>query len=202
MKRFKDYISESRLHVFDIDDTLFHTTAQVQVKKGNKTVQRLSSSEYNSHMLPPGHAYDFSEFHDAHKFDTESKPVHRMMDKMKAIHASVKATGRGRVIMNTARQDFDDRHRFLDTFRKHGVDIDDIHVHRAGNEAIAKKIPVGVAKNNVIRKHLNTGKYDHVSLYDDSTENLNHFLELSKEHPNVKFRAYHVQPDGKIKHHK
>jgi hypothetical protein len=202
MKRFKEFISESSLHVFDIDDTLFHTTAQIHVKKGDKTVTKLSSAEYNSHTLPDGHHYDYHEFHSAHKFDTESKPVHRMMDKLKGVHASVKAKGNGRVILNTARQDFDDKHRFLDTFRKHGVEIDDIHVHRAGNIAKEKGISVGLAKNEVIRKHLNTGNYKHVSLYDDSIENLNHFKDLSKEHPDVRFKAYHVQPDGRIKHHK
>ena len=202
MKRFKDFISESSLHVFDIDDTLFHTTARVHVKKGSKTVTTLSSAEYNGHKLPPGHHYDYHEFHSAHKFDTESKPVHRMMDKLKGVHASVKAKGKGRVILNTARQDFDDKETFLGTFRRHGVAIDDIHVHRAGNLAREKKLTIGQAKNEVIRKHLNTGNYTHVSLYDDSEENLNHFKELSKEHPNVKFKAYHVQPDGSIKHHK
>lgn len=199
MKRYKEFIAESGLHVFDIDDTLFHTTAQVHVKKGDETVARLTSAEYNSHVLPPDHHYDYREFKSAHKFNTESKPVHRMMDKMKGIHASVKKKGSGRVIMNTARQDFDDKHKFLDTFREHGVDIDDIHVHRAGN---IKGMSVGQAKNAVIKKHLNTGKYTHVSLYDDSKENLNHFMELSKEHPDIKFRGYHVQPDGRIKHHK
>lgn len=201
MKRFKEFISESSLHVFDIDDTLFHTTAKVHVKKDGKTVERLSSAEYNSHHLPPGHEYDYSEFHSAHKFDTESKPVHRMMDKLKGIHAAVKDRG-GRVILNTARQDFDDRERFLGTFRKHGVDIDDIHVHRAGNIMKSHGLSPGEAKNHYIKQHLNTGKYKRVSLYDDSKENLNHFLELSKEHPDVKFKAYHVQPDGRIKHHK
>jgi hypothetical protein len=203
MKRLKDFLAENGLHVFDIDDTLFHTTAQVHVKKGDKTVAKLSSTEYNSHTLPAGHHYDFHEFHSAHKFDTESKPVSRMMDKLKAIHTNVKAKGGGsKVIMNTARQDFDDKHKFLDTFRKHGVDIDDIHVHRAGNIAVKQKIPVAQAKNEIIRKHLRTGNYRHVSLYDDSKENLNHFLDLKKEHPDVKFKAYHVQSDGSVRTHK
>lgn len=199
MQRFKEFLAENSLHVFDIDDTLFHTTAKVHVKRGDKTVTTLSNSEYNTHVLPPGHHYDYSEFRSAHKFDTESKPVHRMMDKLKGVHAAVKKKGNGRVILNTARQDFDDKHRFLDTFRKHGVDIDDIHVHRAGN---LKGMSVGQAKNEIIRRHLNTGNYKKVSLYDDSKENLNHFMELSKEHPDIKFKAYHVQPDGSIKHHK
>jgi hypothetical protein len=202
MKRLKEFLTENGLHVFDIDDTLFHTTAKVHVKKGNKTVAKLSSSEFNTHKLPAGHHYDYSEFHSADKFDAESKPISRMMGKLKSIHAAVKKTGTGKVIMNTARQDFDDKHKFLDTFRKHGVDIDDIHVHRAGNIATKEKMPIGQAKNEVIRKHLRTGNYRHVSLYDDSKENLDHFNELSKEHPDVKFRAYHVQPDGKVNKHK
>jgi hypothetical protein len=203
MKRLKTFLAENGLHVFDIDDTLFHTSAQVHVKKGDKTVQKLSSSEFNTHKLPDGHHYDYSEFHSAHKFDTESKPVSRMMGKLKAIHSAVKAKGTGsKVIMNTARQDFDDKDKFLNTFRKHGVEIDDIHVHRAGNLAREKGLTIGQAKNEVIRKHLRTGNYRHVSLYDDSKENLNHFLDLKKEHPDVKFKAYHVQPDGGVKTHK
>ena len=202
MKRLKDFLAENGLHVFDIDETLFHTSAKVHVKKGDKTVAKLSSSEFNTHKLPAGHHYDYSEFHSADKFDAESKPISRMMGKLKSIHSAVKKTGTGKVIMNTARQDFDDKHKFLDTFRKHGVDIDDIHVHRAGNIATKEKMPIGQAKNEVIRKHLRTGNYRHVSLYDDSKENLDHFNELSKEHPDVKFRAYHVQSDGKVKKHK
>jgi len=202
VKRFKDFLNENSLHVFDIDDTLFHTGAKVRVMKGANTVGTLSSSEYNSHKLPAGHHYDYSEFRDSHKFDTESKPIHNVMNKMKSIHSTLKAKGKGRVIMNTARQDFDDKDKFLGTFRKHGVDIDNIHVHRAGNLAHDKGMSIGHAKNEIIRQHLNTGKYTHVSLYDDSKENLNHFKELSKEHPNVRFKAYHVQPDGNIKHYK
>lgn len=202
VQRFKDYLKENSLHVFDIDDTLFHTTAKVRVMKGRKHVASLTNSEYNDHQLPPGHHYDFSEFRSAHKFDTESKPVHRMMDKLKGVHATVKAKGKGKVILNTARQDLDDREKFLGTFRKHGVEIDDIHVHRAGNLAQEKGLTISQAKNEVIRQHLNKGGYTHVSLYDDSKTNLNHFLELSKEHPNVRFKAFHVQPDGKIRHHK
>ena len=197
MKKFKEFIAENSLHVFDIDDTLFHTTAQVHVKHGNKTVAKLSNSDYNNHKLEPGHHYDYSEFKSAEKFDTESKPVHKMMGKLKAIHKNVKAKGSGsKIIMNTARQDFDDKDRFLNTFRKHGVDIDDIHVHRAGN---IKGKSVGEAKNEIVRQHLNKSAYHTVHLYDDSKTNLKHFLSLKKEHPHIEFNAHHVQPDGTTK---
>ena len=50
MKRFLEYLEESEkgsLHVFDVDDTLFHTNAQIHVKnKQGHTVQKLSNQEY------------------------------------------------------------------------------------------------------------------------------------------------------------
>lgn len=186
----------SGLHVFDVDDTLFHTTAKVKVMKGKKHVASLSNSEYNTHKLPTDHHYDFSEFRSAEKFDTESKPNQRMLTKMRRLHDKVKKSG-GKVIINTARADFDDKETFLGAFRKQNVDIDNIHVHRAGN--IAGGGTVAQKKTAIIRDQLAKGNYKHVSLHDDSEENLKHFLTLKKEFPHIKFNAHHVKPDGKSK---
>ena len=201
MKKFLDFIQEEvtrnrGLHVFDVDDTLFHTTAKVRVMKGNRHVYSLSNSQYNTHKLPKGHHYDFSEFRSAEKFDTESKPNQRMLTKMKSLHAKAKTSG-GKVIINTARADFDDRDKFLGTFRKQGVDIDNIHVHRAGN--LKGGGTVAEKKTSIIRDQIKKGNYSHVSLHDDSEHNLQHFLNLKNEFPHIKFNAHHVKPDGKSK---
>jgi hypothetical protein len=201
MKKFLDFLQEEisynkGLHVFDVDDTLFHTTAKIRVMKGKKQVASLSNSEYNTHKLPDGHHYDYSEFRSAEKFDTESKPNQRMIQKMKNLHTKTKAAG-GKVIINTARSDFDDKDRFLGAFRKRGVDIDDIHVHRAGN--MKGEGTVAQKKTAIIRNQIDKGDYSHVSLYDDSEHNLQHFLKLKDEYPNIKFNAHHVKPDGKSK---
>jgi hypothetical protein len=190
-------IQENNLHVFDIDDTLFHTNAKVKVvDHQGKVVQKLSNSEFNDHKLPHGHSYDFSEFRSADKFRDESKPIPKMLNKLKAIHSNIKNNPRSksRVIMNTSRADFDDKNKFLSTFRKQNVDIDDIHVHRAGNIE-GDELPA-VKKVKIIKKHLQSGKYKHVHMYDDSTTNLQHFLAMKKDHPDVQFHAHHVQPDG------
>jgi hypothetical protein len=190
-------IQENSLHVFDIDDTLFHTNAQVKVvDHEGKVVDRLSNSQFNDHQLQPGHSYDFSEFRSADKFRDESKPIPKMLNKLKAIHTNIKkkSGSKSRVIMNTARADFDDKDKFLDTFRKQNVDIDDIHVHRAGNLE-GDEIPA-VKKVKIIRKHLESGNYREAHMYDDSTTNLQHFLAMKKDHPDVEFHAHHVLPDG------
>lgn len=201
MQRFKQFLNEQTnahagLHVFDVDDTLFNTTARIRVMKGKKQVATLSNSEYNTHKLPPGHHYDYSEFRSAEKFDTESKPNQRVLNKMRNLHSKAKNAG-GKVIINTARADFDDKDRFLNAFRRQNVDIDNIHVHRAGN--LKTKGTVAQKKARIIRDQLKKGNYSHVSLYDDSEENLNHFLELKKQFPNINFNAHHVKPDGKWK---
>jgi Mg2+/Co2+ transporter CorB len=164
--------------------------------KGKKQVTSLSNSEYNTHKLPDGHHYDYTEFRSAEKFDSESKPNQRVIQKMKNLHTKTKSSG-GKIIINTARADFDDRDRFLGAFKKHGVDIDNIHVHRAGN--MKGEGTVASKKTEIIRNQIKNGNYNHVSLYDDSEQNLKHFLELKKEFPHINFNAHHVKPDGKFK---
>lgn len=198
MKTLKALINESGLHMFDVDDTLFHTTAKIHVKdKTGKTVQTLDNKEFNTHTLPTGHSYDFSEFRNAEKFHKESKPIPKMIGKIKKIHANVKDKPDSKVILNTARADFDDKHKFLDKFKQHGIDIDNIHVERAGNlpgdEHPAEK------KAQVVRNHLARKDYKHVTLYDDSVSNLKRLMKMKHEYPHVKFHAYHVQPDGSTK---
>lgn len=199
--KFKEYLTKPTLYVFDIDDTLFRTTAKVNVMKNGKLVRSLSSSEFNSDSLGPGEKYDYSEFDDAEKFNKESTPIHLMMDTLKRIHQKIRLnlTPGSKVIMNTARGDFDDKETFLDTFRKHDVHIDDIHVHRAG--AIPGNAPTAAKKLVFIRKHLDEGNYAVVIMYDDNKKNLDYFMSLTKEYPDVKFYGYLVDHAGKITLH-
>jgi len=205
MIKFKQYLEEQSadqrrgsLHVFDIDDTLFHTTAKIHVKNAaGKTVKTLSNSEFNDHKLPKDHHYDFSEFRSAHKFAKESKPIVPMIKKVKAIHNNiVNKYPNSKIIMNTARTDFDNKNKFLGTFKRHGIPIQHIHVHRAGNEKGASS--PGEAKNMVLRRQLAAKSYKRVAMYDDSHSNLQHFLKLRHEYPETEFHAYHVNHQGSI----
>ena len=66
MQTFLDYYTETvhrhnlgSLTIFDIDDTLFHTTAKVGVidKEGNP--KAISNSEFNTYEWQPGEKPDF-----------------------------------------------------------------------------------------------------------------------------------------------
>lgn len=181
------------LTIFDIDDTLFHTTAKINVMKDGKAVRSLTNQEFNNYQLQPGEEFDFGEFRSAEKFAKESEPIKPMINTLKRI---LKRASNTKVIMLTARADFDDKNKFLDTFTKYGIDMSQIHVHRAGNlpgdEAPAYKKAVWV------RKYLSTGKYNRVNLIDDSMTNLKVFKDLKKEFPHVDFDAYFVHPSGSV----
>lgn len=190
--RAQDFVKKrpvKTLTIFDIDDTLFHTTAKIKVVKDGKVLRTLSNQEFNTYELEPGEEFDFGEFRNAEKFRQESEPIEHMLDELKTILDTTKGT----VIMLTARADFDDKETFLKTFADHGIDMSRIHVHRAGNlpgDAIpAEKKAVWV------RRYLDTGKYNQVSLYDDSMSNLRVFKSLKQEYPDVDFDAYFITPD-------
>ena len=54
MDSFKEFLSEEnklgRLSIFDIDDTLFHTTAKITVMKDGKVLKKLSNQEFNTYV--------------------------------------------------------------------------------------------------------------------------------------------------------
>lgn len=197
MLKFKEYndYKDGYLTIFDIDDTLFHTTAQIIIHKPGAADKKLSSAEYNTYKLQPGETPDFSEFSDADLFYKEAKPIKQMLDKAKAILADTKNHPNNRVIIVTARPDFDDRDKFLATFKKYGFDIDNVRVERAGK--INASSP-GAAKAIIINNYLNTKQYNKVRLFDDSINNLKEFLKLEKLFPAVKFKAWHAHIDGTV----
>jgi hypothetical protein len=194
------------LVIFDIDDTLLHTTAKIRVIKNGQTVRELTNQQFNNYELQPGEEFDFGEFRSAEKFNRESEPIEPMIRKLKTI---LNHSDNADVIMLTARADFDNKDLFLKTFSDLGIDMSRVHVHRAGNLP-GDEIPAE-KKAVYVRKYADTGKYDHIRLYDDSTSNLSVFKELKTEYPNIDFRAYYVGSAGNtnvfesvqnIKHHK
>jgi FMN phosphatase YigB (HAD superfamily) len=202
MLKFKEYIVEQEykdggLTIFDIDDTLFHTTAKIAVLKNGKKVKELTNQEFNTYKLQDGEEFDFGEFKNAEKFYKESKPIQKMLDTAKAILRRVEKKPDSQVVIITARNNFDDKNLFLKTFKKHGLNIDKIRVERAG-----KINDVGqpdLKKYIIIYNMLKTKQFSRVRLFDDSMANLKAFLKLQKEFPMVKFDAFFAKPDGTVK---
>jgi len=195
MLKFNEFLSEQTdrgLTIFDIDDTLFRTTAKVSVVKDGKVIRELDNQEFNTYKLKPGEAFDFRQFASAELFRKTSTPIGRMIGRMKSILKKALKKG-SRVIVVTARANFDKKEIFLDTFRAHGIDIDSSYVERAGNLNLGSP-----AKNKrfVFHKYLRSGQYKRIRLFDDSKQNLNSFMSLAKQYPDVSFEAWFVDDSG------
>jgi hypothetical protein len=185
--------SSNELVIFDIDDTLLHTTAQIKVIKDGNPIRSLTNQEFNNYKLEPGEEFDFGEFRNAQKFEEESVPIGPMLDKLKQDLAAGK-----NVVMLTARADFDNQKAVWRTFKRHGIDINkDVHLFRAGN--LPGNGSPAVKKAIHVSKWLNTGNYRKIVMYDDSEKNLTVFKSLETKFPNVEFEAHHVSEEGNTK---
>lgn len=181
-------IQPKKLVVFDIDDTLVNTQTKVHVVKDGNVVRSLNSHDFTHYKLQPGESFDFEDFRNAKEFFDNHTPIIPMMNQLKRdINTGNK------VVMVTARADFDDRELFLDTFRKYGVDMDRVHVYRAGN---LKGGSTEERKKQIIKSLLDKDNYTKAIMYDDAKPNLHTFMELKKDHPNTRFYAWHVSLDG------
>lgn len=197
MKNFKTYLEEQSgkgLTIFDIDETMFITKAKVKVVKDGKVIKKLDNQQFNTYKKKAGEEYDFGEFKNAEVFNRTSTPIARMINKVKAILKNATRKG-SKVIIVTARPNFDNKKLFLDTFRKQGIDIDKIYVERAGNLGSG---PAAENKKIIFKKYLNQNIYKRIRLFDDAMSNLKIFLSLQKDYPDVSFEAFLAKENGSV----
>lgn len=205
------------LTIVDIDETLMKTYAMIHVLDGktNKIVKKLDNQEFNSYKLKPGEIFDFREFRDAELFNKTSVPIDATVNRLKNMFRNIDKRG-SKVILLTARSDFDNKEIFLDTFRKAGLNPNNFYVERAGNMTEKEGIKIPEAKKRIVMKYLATGQYNRLRMLDDHAPNIKAFLELKNEVPQnvldlvaktftfadgdvIKFIGLLVDENGKLK---
>lgn len=219
--RLKSFIVERQslygpgITFLDIDETILRTYARVNIKKDGKTISRLRNHEYLNYVPQEGEVADFSEYTDADVFYNTSEPIMPVIKRIQRMFQKIRERG-SRVVIVSGREDLNNKAKFLETFKKFGIPIDDIYVERVGNIPEAtNNLPQ--AKKKVIFKYLATGLYRRARLIDDSRDNCKAFLELENELPEetikkikekynvpegepvIDFYALQVMKDGSLK---
>ena len=179
---------------FDIDETLFHTSAKVLVLKNNKVVKELSNQEFNTYKLKSGEKFDFTQFRDAEIFKDHSKPIKQTISKIIEMSKTASLNG-SKIALLTARQSFEDMATFKQAFLDQKIPIRKIDINFAGDIA-DKAGSIALAKKQIVEKYLAHGEYQEAILLDDNKENLDEFLSISKINKQVKFDAVLVKKDG------
>jgi len=178
----------------DVDGTLFHSKAKINVVKNGKAIHQLGNVEFRGYQLNPGESFDFGEFADAKFFRKTSDPIKPVINRLKKILDNIqKGSRESRVVILTARASFDDMDEFKRTFRDHGVDVDRLEIRTVGD----KPGNAPEKKKAEVREFLKSGKYQRARMFDDTDENLTAFVELQQEFPDVQFHAIKVLDSGK-----
>ena len=185
--KIKNYLKEIKsiygdgISFIDIDECLFNTFSTIYVidDETGKIIKKLDNQEFNTYELQPGTHYDFGEFRDAKMFRKTSIPIPKTINRIKRMFKNIDKRN-SKVVFLTARSDFDNKEEFLQTFRDHGIPIDNIYVERAGN---IRTGTVASNKKNIIMNYLRTGKYRRCRMVDDDMKNIKTFLKIEDELP-------------------
>lgn len=198
--KFVNYLRElssqygAGITFIDIDETIFKTMAKIYVldKETGEIKKKLTNQEFNTYNLQPDEKWDFREFRSAKVFRETSIPINTTIKRIKRMFQNLDGRG-SKVVLLTARADFDDKKTFLQTFRDVGIPIDKIYVERVGNflenpeiykNIIKKKgMPKSIAsmKEVVIMNYLETGLYRRVRLIDDDIKNIKTFIKIENK---------------------
>ncbi len=186
------------LFIFDVDDVLLSTKAKIIVRNSLTGLQKeLSTTEYATFTPSDGDDIDLSQFGDSKLFlqsETIREPLDILLTLQEISNRRIDKDG-SRVIMLTARNDFDDKNSVLEFFKGLNIDVDRVHFERAarvGYESTSEN------KKTVVRNYLKSNNFSSVTTFDDSTRNLKAINSLCCEFPDTEFYAFAVGPNGNV----
>ena len=168
----------NKLIIFDLDDTIIHTTANINVVKNGKVIKTINNNEYNTYELKPGEYFDYSEFTNPEilKHEQFTKYWNTLKrEYKKGTHISI----------ITARQDATMIKEF---FLRNGIDIKQELVFAVGAPDFMYKGTIAQRKTRVIKLLSKIG-YDTMIFFDDNEDN----LKAAKALANAKLKIHTVK---------
>ena len=188
MKRFSEYLDNvvagrvsQKLIIFDVDDTLIHTTANIWVMKDGKRVKKITNSQYNNYSLKNGEYFDYSEFDDPDILANEE--FTKYWDTLKREYNKG-----SHICILTARGSVDMVRTFL---IKNGIDIKKGLVFATGDPSLGLIGNVQERKASVISLLYNKG-YRQFIFFDDNEGNLRSVKNMEAKLP-IKIIAIKAQ---------
>lgn len=159
----------SKLLIFDVDDTLIYTTANIWIMKDDKHIKTISNGEYNNYKLKNGEYFDYREFNDAIKLSREK--FTKYWETLKREYK--KGT---HICILTARGDSKMIRQF---FLNNGIDIKPQLVFAIGDPKLQLSGTIQHRKSTII-KRLSMLGYKTIVFFDDNLNNLKTAKTLEK----------------------
>jgi len=173
--QWTEFLAESKLRIFDFDDTLVKTDATIKVIDSDGKATSMTPAEFAVHELDDANQYDFSEFEQANLINPrEIKKVTKVLRNV------LNASGDREVAILTARTPAAQQsiEEYLEDI---GIDPEKINIVLVGTSDPA-------AKANWIENKIVDGATD-ILFLDDSGKNVRAVLDLKNKYPDVKIDA-------------
>jgi hypothetical protein len=174
--KWKKFINETKLRVFDFDDTLVKTDATVKVIYPTGEEEVLTPAEFSHHKMNDKNKYDFSEFN----FVINPREITKVTNILRNV---INAGGSRDVVILTAR-DPESQPAIEDYLKNIGIDPDGIDIVLLGDSDPE-------SKSNWIENRIVDGATD-ILFLDDSGKNIAAVNNLKVQHPDIKIDARKV----------
>jgi hypothetical protein len=176
-ENWRGFLIESKLRVFDFDDTLATTDALVILTLADGSTTEQTPAEFAVYELGPGESYGPDAFV---QFNNVSDP--REIKQVTNILRNVVAAGN------------EDRHAAILTARPHGAGtgiakfLEDIGISAESVEIITLASSLPEDKRRWVQDRIEQGATD-VEFFDDSQKNIDAVESLRDQYPSVRLRT-------------
>lgn len=172
--------SSDKIILFDLDDTIINTTAEITIYKNGKLLKSISNAEYNDYVLSPGESFGFEQFNSSEILHKES--FTKYWETLKREYRKGTHVG-----ILTARSDSKMIKRF---FLSRGINIKDELVIAVNDPELGLKGSIQDRKAEAINILADAG-YKTFIFFDDNLPNLKSAKELENK-LNIKVHIVHV----------
>ena len=178
LENWRKYINESKLRVFDLDDTIAKSDSSIYITTDTGEQIVMTPTEYATHKINPDYEYNFSEFEEVIN-PREIKQITNIIRN--ALNAGT--DGREIAILTArAREAEGPIRNYLESI---GLDTSKITFELLGSSDPADKAAW-------VANRIENGATD-VLFFDDSGKNVDAVEALAERYPEIKIRARKVK---------
>ena len=178
LENWRKYLGESKLRVFDFDDTIAKSDSNIHITTDTGENITMTPGEYATHKINPDYEYDFSEFDEVIN-PREIKQITNI------IRNALNAGTEGQEIAILTARAPEAEASIRDYLEGSGLDTSKITFELLGDSDPH-------AKSSWIHDRIRTGATD-VLFFDDSGKNVEAVEELRDVFPDIKIRARRVK---------
>ncbi len=175
LENWRKFLNESKLRVFDFDDTLATTTSKVKLTQADGSKRNLTPDEFATYELQPGESYDeetaFIEFADVR----DGEEIRQIANILRNV---VDAGTEGRKIAILTARSAEAQQPIANFLEEIGVDSSKVEIM-----TLSSTDPQD--KKDWIKREIQAGA-DDIEFFDDSQDNVAAVESLKDDYPHIR----------------